>query len=310
MLQKCFALLLLTSICLTVRAADDYKLGPDSERHEGVPQGKVEKFSWTSEVFKGTERDCWVYIPSQYDGRHPAALMVFQDGSGYMSEKGSWRVPVVCDNLIHKNQMPVTVCIFINPGNDPVKNPPENPNDPKPELKAGEKPKKRPGPTNRSFEYDTLSDQYARFLLEEIIPEVTKRFNVKITEDPDGRAIGGLSSGAICAFTVAWQRPDSFRKVISSIGSFTNIRGGGAYPEMIRKADKKPIRIALQDGSNDLQNQFGKWFEANEAMAAVFKEKGYDHQFVTGDGGHSPKQGGSILPDTLRWIWRDYTPKN
>ena len=138
---------------------------------------------------------------------------------------------------------------------------------------------------------------------------MTKRFGVKITEDPEGRAIGGLSSGGICSFTVAWQRPDSFRKVISAIGSFTNIRGGGAYPEIVRKADKKPIRVFLQDGSNDLKNQFGSWFEANEAMAAVLKEKGYDYQFVIGDGGHSPKHGGSILPDTLRWIWRDYKPK-
>jgi enterochelin esterase-like enzyme len=308
--MKCLVVLsLLLPFCAPARATDDYKLGPDSEQHDGVPHGRLESFVWTSEVFKGTVRDCWVYIPSQYDGTHPAAVMVFQDGGGYQDVKGSWRVPIVFDNLINKKEMPVTIGIFINPGNDPVKNPPVKPGDVKPETKPGEKPKKRPGASNRSFEYDTLSDQYSRFLLEEILPEVSKRYNLKLTNDPEGRAIAGLSSGAICAFTVAWQHPESFRKVVSSIGSFTNIRGGGAYPDLIRQAEKKPIRVALQDGSNDLQNSFGKWFEANQAMAAVFKEKGYDYQFIAGDGGHTAKHGGSIFPDTMRWIWRDYTPK-
>ena len=308
MIRKLLALFLMLTPCASVRATDDYKLGPDSERQEGVPQGKVEKFEWKSEIFKGTVRDCWVYIPAQYDGKHAAAVMVFQDGGGYQGDKGSWRVPVVFDNLINRKEMPVTVGIFINPGNDPIKNPPTDPNAPKPELKPGETPKKKPGATNRSFEYDTLSDQYSKFLLEEILPEVSKRYSLKLTEDPEGRAIAGLSSGAICAFTVAWQRPDAFRKVMSSIGSFTNIRGGGAYPDLIRKSEKKPIRVFLQDGANDVKNQFGSWFDANQAMAAVLKEKGYDYQFVAGDGGHTPKHGGSILPDTLRWLWRDYKP--
>src|SRR6185437_10133940 len=141
MLRRILTLALFSAVTLTARAADDYKLGSDSaERHAGVPQGKVEKFQWTSEIFKGTVRDCWVYIPSQYDGKHPAAVMVFQDGSGYVSEKGSWRVPIVFDNLIQSKEMPVTIGIFINPGNDPVKNPPSKPGDPKPEVKPGEKP--------------------------------------------------------------------------------------------------------------------------------------------------------------------------
>ena len=283
---------------------DNYKLGHDSlERHEGVPKGRVEKFAWTSKIFPGTERDCWVYIPAQYDGKTPACVMVFQDGGGFVSEKGSWRVPIVFDNLIAKKEMPVTVGIFINPGNDPVKNPPRQP---------GEKPaagQRRPGATNRSFEYDTLSDQYARFLLEEILPEVSKRYELKLTEDPEGRAISGSSSGGICSFTVAWQRPDQFRKVVSFIGSFTNIRGGGKYPEIVRAGETKPIRVFMQDGSNDLKNKFGNWFEANQAMYAALKEKGYDVKFVAGDGGHTAKHGGSVLPDALRWIWRDYQPK-
>ena len=294
--HKIVALVLLSSVSLQAHAADDYKLGPDSERQEGVPQGKVEKFSWTSQVFKDTTRDCAVYIPSQYDGSHPACVMVFQDGGGYVNEKGAWRVPVVFDNLIAKKEMPVTVGIFLNPGVFP-------------DQLAKDKDGKEKPKSNRSFEYDTLSDQYSKFIIDEMLPEVTKRFKLKLTEDPDGRAIAGLSSGAICAFTVAWQRPDAFRKVVSSIGSYTNIRGGNAYPDMIRAAEKKPIRVFLQDGSNDLKNQFGSWFDANQAMAAVLKEKGYDYQFIAGDGGHTSKHGGSIFPDTMRWVWRDYKPK-
>ena len=290
----CF-LLLLASASIAL-ATDDYKLGPDSERHEGVPEGKVEKYTFKSKVFSGTTRDCAVYIPSQYDGKTPACVMVFQDGGGYVNEKGSWRVPVVFDNLISKKEMPVTVAIFINPGSFPDK------------MEKGKDGKEKPK-SNRSPEYDTLSDDYSKFLLEEILPDVAKRFSLKLTDDPEGRAISGSSSGAICAFTVAWNHPEAFRKVVSFIGSYTNIRGGNAYPDMIRRADKKPIRVFLQDGSNDLKNQYGSWFEANTAMDAVLKEKGYDHQFVIGDGAHTPKHGGSILPDALRWIWHDYKAK-
>jgi enterochelin esterase family protein len=303
--EKLAAVALFLSLCPILHAADDYTLGHDSQRQDGVPKGRIEKFAWNdSKTYPGTERDCWVYIPSQYDGKSPACVMVFQDGGGYQSETGAWRVPVVFDNLIHKKEMPVTIGIFINPGNDPVKNPPARPGDANPA--PGQR---RPGPTNRSVEYDTLSDAYSRFLITEILPEVSKRYDLKLTDDPDGRAISGSSSGGICAFTVAWQRPDQFRKVVSFIGSFTNIRGGGKYPELVRAADKKPIRVFLQDGSNDLKNQFGSWFEANQAMYAALSEKGYDVKFVQGDGGHTAKHGGSILPDALRWVWRDYKPK-
>jgi enterochelin esterase family protein len=223
--------------------------------------------------------------------------MVFQDGGGYVKRDGSWRVPVVFDNLIAKKEMPVTVGVFINPGDKP--------------LKPGEPPRKRPdgrpaSPMNRSVEYDTMSDAYSKFLIEEILPEVRKY--AKITDNPEGRAICGSSSGGICAFTVAWERPDQFRKVYSTIGSFTNIRGGGKYPELVRSSDKKPIRIFQQDGSNDLVNQFGSWPEANKAMAAALDEKGYEHKFVFGEGTHNPKHGAMLLPDALRWLWSDYKP--
>jgi enterochelin esterase family protein len=275
---------------------DQYVLGPDSQPKTGVPEGKVMEFELTdSKTYPGFQRKWWLYIPAQYDAKKPAALMVFQDGGGYVKRDGAWRVPVVFDNLIAKKDMPVTVGLFINPGDKP--------------LKPGEPPRKRadgrPAPAmNRSVEYDTLGDTYSRFLIGEMLPLVRQHAN--ITDNPEGRAICGSSSGGICAFTVAWERPDQFRKVLTTIGSFTNIRGGGAYPDIVRKATKKPIRVFQADGKNDIVNQFGSWPAANIAMAAALDEKGYDHKFVVGEGTHNPKHGASILPDALRWLWREY----
>lgn len=271
---------------------DQYVLGPDSLPKKGVPHGKVIPMPpWNqSKIYPGTTRDWWIYVPAQYKPENPACVMVFQDGG-----KGNDRDPkfagphnavFVFDNLIHAGQMPVTIGIFISPGSFPPANPKEKPR------------------SNRSFEYDSLGDQYARFLLEEILPEVGKTH--KLTDSPEGRAICGNSSGGICAFTVAWERPDAFRKVVSHIGSFTNIRGGHVYPALIRKTEKKPIRVFLQDGKNDLDNQFGNWPLANQDMAAALKFAGYDYQFVLGEGTHNGKHGASLFPDTMRWLWRDH----
>ena len=262
--------------------AEEYKLGPDSlERAPGVPKGRVEKFVFDgSKVFPETTRDCWIYIPSQYDGSKPAALMVFQDGGGYVGETGQQRVPIVFDNLIAKGEMPVTIGVFINPG------------------------MRGTNGSNRSFEYDSLGGAYAKFLVDELLPFAAQKFSVKFTDDPDQRAICGMSSGAICAFTVAWERPDQFRKVLSQIGSFTNIRGGHVYPSWIRKTERKPVRVFLQDGSNDLNNLHGNWPLANQEMASALAFMGYDFQFVLGTGSHSGQHGGTILPDSLRWLWR------
>jgi enterochelin esterase-like enzyme len=265
-----------------------YQDPPESLEQPGVPKGKLtQQPTWSSKIFDGTTRDWWVYVPAQYTPEKPACVMVFQDGGGYTAF-----VPTIFDNLIAKGEMPVTVGVFINPGvfED-----------------------NRPNPRNRSFEYDTLSDQYARFLLEEILAEVEK--TTKLRQDPDSRAIAGSSSGGICAWTVAWERPDAFRKVLSWVGSFTNIaagktlrEGGHNYPALIRKGPIKPIRVFLQDGSNDLDNNNGNWPLANQQMAKALAFKGYDYTFAYGQGFHSGKHGQAILPDSLRWLWRDYKP--
>ncbi|MEN9576378.1 MAG: hypothetical protein RL514_4233 [Verrucomicrobiota bacterium] len=268
---------------------DQYKkLTPDSEEQPGVPKGTLTEHEWNdSKVFPGTVRKYSIYVPKQYDGKTPACVYVSQDGVLY-------KAPTVFDNLIHKKEMPVTIGIFIRPGTKALK-----PGEVAPKRADG----KAAPPSNRSFEYDSLGDAYARFLLEEILPEVGKKFN--LTKDPEQRCIAGSSSGGICAWTVCWERPNEFRKCFTTVGSFTNIRGGNAYPELVRKAEKKPIRIFQQDGSNDIVNQFGSWPEANKAMAAALKEKGYDHKFVFGEGVHSGNHGTQLFPDAMRWIWRD-----
>jgi enterochelin esterase family protein len=267
-----------------------YEHGPDSVRQPSVPQGKVTQHQWIeSDVYPGTRRHYSVYVPAQYDGETPAALMVFQDGHAYEGTGGDFRVPIVFDNLIAKGDMPVTIAVMVDPGH------------------RGELPETRgwrPRPENRSVEYDTVSGDYAEFLLSEILPEIEK--NHRITDNPELRAICGMSSGGICAFSVAWHRPDSFRKVLSHIGSFVDIREGHDYPPMIRQEDKRPIRVFLQDGANDLDNRFGNWPLANQQMAKALAFRDYDHKFVFGTGAHNGKHGGAIFPDSLRWLWRGW----
>ena len=287
-LSSTFVLLLAFSLSSFARADEVYKLGPDSQEQEGIPQGKVEQFTWTSKIFHGTTRDCWIYVPAQYDAKSPACVMVFQDGGGFQSRTGGWRVPVVFDNLIARKEMPVTIGIFINPGVIP---PP----------KGKEKALPR---YNRSFEYDSATDQYSKFLLDEILPEVGKRYN--LAKDANSRAICGSSSGASCAFTVAWQRPDEFSRVASFVGSFTNLRGDNYCPDIVRKTEPKPIRVFLQDGKKDLNIYAGSWVNANKDLADALEFAGYDCQYVLGDEGHNNKHGGAIFPDVVRWLWRDY----
>jgi enterochelin esterase family protein len=266
---------------------ENYQYTPDSEPQPGVPAGKLEKFEWRqSRVYPDTVRDVTVYIPQQYQPGSEACLMVWQDGSRHADPRGSMRASVVFDNLIHKKELPVIIGVFIDPGR-------------KITQKSGDK------AANRSLEYDSLGDAYARFLLEEILPEVQKRHGVKFRPEPEMWGIAGGSSGGICAFTAAWERPDRFRKVLSWVGTFVDIRGGNAYPYLIRITERKPIRVYLLDGSNDLDNKFGNWPLANHMMEASLKFMNYDYRIDWTQCFHGSKGMAPALPDALRWLWRD-----
>jgi enterochelin esterase family protein len=251
---------------------------PESREQPGRAYGKVVPLKFRSEVFHNN-RTGGIYVPAAYQATGgPAALMVFQDGDAYLKE----HVGTVVDNLIAARKMPVTILLLLNPGvNDD-------------------------GSSNRSVEYDTLSARYVSFLETEAIPLVAKDY--KISSDPAGRATGGASSGAICAFTAAWNRPDLFGRVCAQIGSFTNIRGGGAYPDLIRSAPRKPIKVFLADGTNDLINQYGDWWQANEAMAAALREKGYEVDFLQDRGFHAYWTCGRQLPEALTRTWAGAVP--
>lgn len=283
MLRLTAAALLLAAGC----AGQEYTLGPDSQPHDGVPKGTVTRHTWnTSKIFPGTTRDYWVYVPAQYDGSKPACVMVFQDGAGFQGERGAWRAPIVLDNLIHQNAIPVTIAIFIDPGVLPA---------------ASDQQQAR---YNRSYEYDGLGPRYARFLIEEILPEVAKGY--KLSSDPNDRAIAGSSSGGIAAFTAAWERPDAFRRVMSFVGSYTNLRGGDMYAAMVRKMEPKPLRVFLQDGTNDQNIYSGSWYQANQELAKSLEYAGYDSTFVVGTEAHNSKHGAAILPEAMRWLWRGH----
>jgi len=280
--------LVISTFVLATCLAAQYTLGPDSQRHDGVPRGGLKKFTWVSKggMYPGIERDYWVYVPAQYNASKPACLMVFQDGEGMIREDGSYRVPIVFDNLIQQGDMPVTIGVFINPGVLP-----QGGSDVPPLF-------------NRSYEYDSVDDRYVRFLTEEILPAVKKQWS--ISDDPNNRAIAGASSGGIAAFTAAMLRPDAFRRVLSFIGSYTNLRGGNQWPDLIRKMEPAPLRVFLQDGNHDLNIFAGNWWMANQDMASALEYRGYDLKFITGTEGHNGKQGGAVLPDALRWLWRDW----
>ena len=277
-----------------------YTLGPDSFPRDGVPKGELRGplVLPNSQAYPGTQHTYWVHVPAQYDKAVPASLMIFQDGQAFIDVNGSARAPNVLDNLIYRRELPVMITVFINPGRTPEQ--------PEPDPKEwGDR------TTNRPTEYNTLDDKYARVIVDELLPVLYKEFN--ISKDPERHGIGGTSSGAIAAFTVAWQRPDQFRKVISIVGSFTNIRGGDAYPDIIRGSEKKPLRVFMQGGRNDnrglrngVYDQRRDWFFQNVRLMQALSEKGYDINYTWGIGKHGSKQGGAIFPDMMRWLWRDH----
>ncbi len=277
-----------------------YKLGPDSLQQEGVPHGKlVGPLTLPCKVYPGTAHTYWVYVPAQYDAAKPASLMIFNDGQAFKDENGSLRVMNVVDNLLYRREIPVMIVVFINPGKTPEQ-PEPNPRE------WGDR------TTNRPTEYNTPDDKYARIICDELLPVLYRDYN--LSKDPEQHGIGGASSGAIAAFMVAWERPDQFRKVISIVGSFVNLRGGDCYPERVKAADKKPIRIYFQDGRNDNRgvgrggnyDQRRDWFYQNVRLVKALTEKGYDINYTWGIGLHGSKQGGAILPDMMRWLWRDH----
>lgn len=277
-----------------------YKLGPDSLSQEGVPKGEIRgPFTLPSTAYPGTQHTYWVYIPAQYDPAVAASLMIYNDGQAFMNPDGDMRAQNVMDNLIFRRELPVMISVFINPGRRPDQ----------PEPNATEW---GDHTTNRPTEYNSLDDKYARVIVDELMPVLYKEYN--ISRDPEQHGIGGSSSGAIAAFTVAWQRPNEFRKVLSNVGSFVDLRGGNAYPDIIRASEKKPIRIFLCDGRNDNRgqrpgeayNEARDWFYQNVRMMQVLSAKGYDLNYAWGMNKHGQKMGGAILPDMMRWLWRDH----
>lgn len=281
--------------CLTPHLEAQRKLGKppypphaDSIRKEGVPRGTLTHGTFTdSKAFPGTVRDYWVYVPAQYDATKPACLMVINDGRKVWRDDSFIRAPIVFDNLIHQGEMPVTVGVFINPG----------------KVLASD-PNKSSDRDNRAFEYDTVNDRYPNFLVDEFLPVVLKGLNV--SAKPKDRGIAGGSSGGIAAFNVAWQRPDSFRRVFSWVGTFVGIRGGNEFPVLVRKTAPKPLRVFLEDGSNDINASTGSWWVANQDMLAALKFSGYEVDYSWSDGVHGPYSAATIMPDVMRWLWKTW----
>ena len=276
-----------------------YKLGPDSLEQEGVPKGQIRgPFTLQSNAYPGTQHTYWVYVPAQYNSSTPASLMIFNDGQAFIAPTGNLRAFNVLDNLIYRREIPVMIAVFINPG--------RRPDQPEPTPQNwGDR------DTNRPTEYNSLDDKYPRVIVDELMPVLYKEYN--ISKDPEQHGIGGASSGAIAAFTVAWERTNDFRKVLSIVGSFTNIRGGHAYPDIVLKTEKKPIRIFLQDGRNDNRalnangtyDQTRDWFYQNVRLMEALTKKGYEVNYAWGMNRHGQAMGGAIMPEMMRWLWRD-----
>ncbi len=267
--------------------AEKYLVDSASVEHPGVPKGELLKFTFSdSKIFPGTTRDYWIYIPAQYKPDQPACVYVNQDGI-------QWKAPTVFDNLIYNKEMPVTIGVFVTPGKVVSAN------------GAGQ------DRFNRSFEYDGLGNAYAKFLLQELLPEVEKKKTadgraIRLSKNGNDRAIGGSSSGAVCAFTAAWEFPNEFSRVFSAIGTYVNLRGADRYPSLIRKYEPKPLRIFLQDGANDLNIYAGDWWKENEMMERALQFAGYQVNHVWGEGGHNGNQRTAVFPDAMRWLWKDW----
>ncbi|HEY1804082.1 MAG TPA: alpha/beta hydrolase-fold protein [Terracidiphilus sp.] len=296
-MRRILLALLLVCSCGVVHA-EDYTLGPDSQPQDGVPKGTVTKFTLApGKDYPGTPHNCAVYVPAQYDAGKPTAFMIFLDGSQALGN--SMRVPVVLDNLIAKHDLPPMIAIFVDPGVLPAVSDPSGP-----QIAQNR--------YNRIYEYDSLTPLFSDFLLNELIPEVAKQYN--LSKNPDDRGLSGVSTGAVGAFAAAWNRPDQFHRVLSLIGTYVAMKGADGLPALVRRTEPKPIRIFMQDGTADHitppepfgSSSFGSWPINNQVMYEALEFAGYDVKLAMGTDGHSTKQGGAILPDALRWLWRDY----
>lgn len=268
----------------------NYKPAPELLSLSGVPKGEITEHTLVkSKAYPDAEHKYWIYIPASYNDKKPTRLMVFLDGKSYLEygedKKYSFPVPNALDNLIYQKQIPPVIAVFIDPGS------------------KGDGLPIYGGKDNRSLEYDSADGKYANFLVDEVLPLIQSRYN--IAKDPECRAVMGASSGGSGAFGVAWHRPDAFRKVISSIGSYVNIRGSDHYISAVRQEEKKPIKVFLQDGKNEIDTVFGNWKLANEQMASSLDYKGYEYRFEQGDGGHNYVHMASLAGDAFRWIWND-----
>lgn len=287
-MKNIFLLVFLNLGLTTFSQEADYPIDPASIEQPGVPKGEILKFNFDkSKIYPGTWREYWIYIPAQYKPETAACVYINQDGI-------QWKAPTVFDNLINSKEMPVTIGVFITPGRV-LSTDTANSLD----------------RYNRSFEYDGLGDAYARFVLEEILPEVEKQKAsngrpIHLSKSGNDRAIGGSSSGAVCAFTAAWERPQQFSRVFSAIGTYVGLRGGHNYSTLVRKYEPKPLRIFLQDGANDLNIYAGDWFKANESMERSLTFAGYEVSHVWGEGAHSGKHGTALFPSAMRWLWKDW----
>jgi len=304
--------------------------GPESYLKPGVPAGTLsDKLIHTSKVYDGMKSNYWIYVPAQYGSRTPAALMVIQDGQAYnRRDNDQNRLLDVLDNLIYEKKLPVMIAVFIQPGDvfertgiykeleetlarAPAPQFGRDRGGPAGAGRAGNGGPRTPQTIIRSVEYDTVSDRYARFLRDELLPEVYAKYNIR--RDAYSRAITGLSSGGICAFNVAWQQPDQFSRVLTWIGSFTPLQimpnyGGQAFPAMVQREPIRNIRVWSQDGADDDAFLASTWPLQNLEMANSLKRRGYDFHFSYGVGTHNTAQGSAEWPQSLTWLWRDYDP--
>jgi enterochelin esterase family protein len=232
-----------------------------------------------SRIYPDTKRDIRISMPAKIGG--DLGLLVCQDGKDYVDSEGAVRAIQVLDSLMHRGEIPPTVGVFIDPGQSESE------------------------PRQRNLEYDAMNDSYVTMIEDEVLPIVERKFDLRFSKDPAQRVAMGISSGGICAFNMAWQRPESFGKVISHCGSFVNISGGHEYPLLVRNEARKPIKVFLQSGAGDVDIPLGNWPMANQQMAAALEFAGYDYRFEFGTGGHNRRHGGALFAESMRWLYRE-----